>query len=207
MSKREELINALEEISLKNNSTIKSALEIAQKAHKDQLRDNGSSYLEEHIYPIALSIINRYKNSDNLITLLACALLHDVLEDSEITESEMRKIMGDEITEIVKVLTKSPKENAEGIPQSKKMVMNGIYLKRVINSTQESIILKLEDRLQNLTCITEESHLIKPEKYKRYIIETEQLFIPLAKKIDNHIPYERLLKKEITRLRNLFQIE
>ena len=196
MSKRVELINALKKISLENNSTIKSALEIAQKGHKDQLRDNGGSYLEQHIYPIALSIINRYKDSDNLVTLVSCALLHDVLEDTDIPESEMRKTMGDEITDIVKILTKSPEENAENQSQSIKMNMNEVYLNRVINSTQESIILKLEDRLQNLSCITNQTHLLKPEKYKRYIIETEKLFIPLSKKINNHIPYEKLLKQE-----------
>lgn len=207
MSKIEELNNCLKEISLDNNSTINSALEIAQRGHKDQLRDNGGSYLEEHIYPIALSIINRYKDSDNIVTLVSCALLHDVLEDSDIPESEIRKIMGDEITDIVKMLTKSPKENSEEMSQSQKMDMNSLYLNRVINSNQETIILKLEDRLQNLSCITNESHLLKPEKYKRYIVETENLFIPLTKKINNHIPYEKLLKKETERIKDLFDIE
>lgn len=207
MSKQKELINSLKQISLKNNSTIKSALGIAQRAHKDQLRDNGNSYLEEHVYPIALSIINRYKDSDNLVTLVSCALLHDVLEDSDTPESEMRKIMGDEITDIVKILTKSSEENAEGLSQSVKMDMNKVYLNRVMNFNQESIILKLEDRLQNLSCITEMSHLLKPDKYKRYIIETEKLFVPLARKINNHIPYEKLLKEETERVKKLFEIE
>lgn len=207
MSKHKELINSLKQISLENNSTIKSALEIAQRAHKDQLRDNGSSYLEGHIYPIALSVINRHKDSDNLVTLVSCALLHDVLEDSDIPESEMRKVMGNEITDIVKILTKSPKENAEGLPQSIKMDMNKVYLNRVMNFNQESIILKLEDRLQNLECTTKESILNKPEKFQRYIIETEKLFVPLARKINNHIPYEKLLKEETERVRKLFEIE
>lgn len=204
MLKRDELINSLKQISLESNPVIQSALDIAQSAHKDQLRDNGSSYLEEHIYPIAISILNRYKGDKEIVTLLSSAILHDVLEDSDYKESDMRERVGDNITNIVKKLTKSEEENASGQSEDIKMKMNGIYLERVTNSNRETIIIKLEDRLQNLSCITEKSYLLKPEKYKRYIIETEKLFIPLTNKIETDINYKQLLLDEIKRVEDLF---
>jgi len=207
MSNIDELVYLLKQISLDSNQVIKSALDIAQTWHKDQLRDNDSSYLEEHIYPIAISVLNRYKNDEQVVTLVSSAILHDVLEDSDYKESDMRERVGDEITDIVKNLTKSKDENASGLPEDIKMKMNGIYLERVINSNRETIIIKLEDRLQNLSCITEKSHLIKPEKYKRYITETETLFIPIAHNLNTHINYEKLLKEEIKRVKELFNRE
>ena len=204
MLKETELLKKLKHISLDSNPLIISALEIAQTGHKDQLRDNGGSYLEEHIYPIALSVLKRYTDDSKLETLLCCALLHDVLEDSDYKESDMRERVGNEITDIVKNLTKSEEENASGLSEDIKMEMNGRYLKRVINSNRETIIIKLEDRLQNLSCITKKSHLIKLEKYKRYIIETEKLFIPLTYKLEDSLNYKQLLLDEIKRIEKLF---
>lgn len=204
MLKQEELLKKLKQISQDSNPLIISALEIAQTAHKGQLRDNGSSYLEEHIYPIALSVLNRYKDDSKLDVLLCSGLLHDVLEDSDYKESDMRKRVGDEITDIVKNLTKSEEENASGLSEDIKMKMNGVYLKRVTNSNRETIIIKLEDRLQNLSCITQTTHLLKPDKYKRYIIETELLFIPLTLNLETHIDYKKLLIREMVRVRKLF---
>ncbi len=204
MLKRDELINSLKQISLDSNPVINSALEIAQSAHKNQLRDNGSSYLEEHIYPIAISVLNRYKDDKEVVTLISSAIIHDVLEDSDYKESNMRERVGDKITDIVKNLTKSQEENASGLSEDIKMKMNGIYLDRVINSNRETIIIKLEDRLQNLSCITDKTHLLKPDKYKRYIIETESLFIPLTYKLKEAVNYKQLLQDEIERIKVLF---
>jgi len=204
MLKQEDLLKKLKQISQDSNTLIISALEIAQTAHKDQLRDNGTSYLEEHIYPIAISVLNRYKDDSKLDVLLCSALLHDVLEDSDYKESDMKKRVGDEITNIVKNLTKSEEENASGLSEDIKMKMNGVYLKRVTNSNRETIIIKLEDRLQNLSCITQATHLLKPDKYKRYIIETELLFIPLTNNLETPIDYKKLLIGEISRVRKLF---
>lgn len=204
MLKRDELINSLKQISLDSNPVINSALEIAQSAHKNQLRDNGSSYLEEHIYPIAISVLNRYKDDKEVITLISSAILHDVLEDSDYKESNIRERVGDKITDIVKNLTKSQEENASGLSEDIKMKMNGIYLDKVINSNRETIIIKLEDRLQNLSCITDKTHLLKPDKYKRYIIETETLFIPLTYKLKEAVNYKQLLQDEIERIKVLF---
>lgn len=204
MYKRDKLISTLKQISKDSYPVIQSALEIAESSHKDQLRDNGNSYLEEHIYPIAISVLNRYKDDSKLDVLLCSALLHDVLEDSDYKESDMRKRVGDEITNIVKNLTKSKEENASGLSEDIKMKMNGVYLKRVTNSNRETIIIKLEDRLQNLSCITQTTHLLKPDKYKRYIIETELLFIPLTNNLETPIDYKKLLIGEISRVRKLF---
>jgi len=206
MVTKQEFLKILKSLNLDRNSIIKSSLELAEKGHKNQLRDNGNSYLEEHIYPLGVSIIERYKFQDNFLILLPCALLHDVLEDSEIKESEMKQKVGKQITNIVKILTKTDEENAEEISREEKMKLNEKYLKKVINSNGEAIIIKLEDRLQNLSCITKDTYIIKPEKYKIYAIETEKLFIPLAKKLGGTFDYEKLLNIEIDRINRLFNL-
>ncbi len=197
-------LNKIKDLSLDKDVKILNLIKLAKKAHLNQKRDNGNSYLEEHIFPCAISIIERYKEQENIVQLLAGILLHDVLEDSTVTEKEIEERVGREITDIVKILTKT-QEGREGMNQEEKIELNTRYLEKIKRSRKEAIIIKLEDRLQNISCITQETIHIKPKKYKRYAKETELIFLPLAKMIKNHINYTNLLKREISRVNELIR--
>jgi len=72
-----------------------------------------------------------------------------------------------------------------------------------MSSNEEAIIVKLYDRLANINCIMEDNVVLKPDKYKRYVLEVRNLFIPLAKKYK----FSKILteyEKEVDRIEKLF---
>lgn len=67
---------------LSNSSNVLQALELAELVHKQQIRDDGMPYLEQHIYPIICEVHTYFLETPVLETAVIVALLHDVLEES-----------------------------------------------------------------------------------------------------------------------------
>jgi (p)ppGpp synthase/HD superfamily hydrolase len=109
MVKKEELLKEIK----KNNvytDLVKKALKQASISHEGQVRDDGPSVLEGHIYPIAFSILKRYSGDDFLEGLVILALLHDTMEDDEnFDEETCLQIFNEKICGNVKKLTKDEK--------------------------------------------------------------------------------------------------
>lgn len=184
-------------------SLVRKAIKQAEKSHANQSRDDGSSNLYTHIYPVAYSILKRYKGEKNLEDLVILALLHDTMEDDEnFDNSVCFKIFNKSICENVKKLTKDERSfrNYSGsnkyVYELLKFFCNKEYIENVKDASEICKIVKLEDRLNNLRGIEKVGGSLKNF---RYIIESETLFISMAKKTKsfNYIP---LLKKEIKRL-------
>ncbi len=94
----------------------------------------------------------------------------------------------------VSLLTKKPEENVAEIPENKKTRINAKILKKLEYAPRSAQIVKLEDRLNNLSSFEKAN----TPKYVRYVKETEDLFIPFAKKT---IPlYKNLLIEQLNRL-------
>jgi GTP pyrophosphokinase len=80
-------------------SKVKSAAEFAEKAHAGVKRKSGGPYFK---HPEAVAkIVHDVKNSKMIAYLVAVAYLHDVVEDTDITIEEIRKIFGDLIANLV----------------------------------------------------------------------------------------------------------
>ncbi len=175
---------------------VRKALEQAVKSHGDQMRDDGSSVLEGHIYPITYSILKRYRGWDKLEELVILALLHDTMEDDKSFDKETCKsIFNDDICENVLKLTKR-KKGGKKLSQLSKYFRNKKYIGDFDGANEVCKIVKVEDRLNNLQSITEVG---LSTKNLRYVMETDTLFMDLAQEIHpfNYIP---LLEKEIDRL-------
>src|SRR5438445_2170262 len=107
-------------------------------------------------------------------TTIAAALLHDVVEDSDITLELLRKDFGNEVADLVDGLTKistlnfrsTAEEQAENY---RKLLMSVARDARVI-------IIKLADRLHNMRTLDP----LPPEKRRRIALETRELYAPLA---------------------------
>ena len=84
---KEDLISIIEnEAKIRIDSTLESAFEMVEEVHSGIKREDGkSSFLETHVYPVTLDVINHYKNTTKLLTTLqiSSAILHDVMEDNE----------------------------------------------------------------------------------------------------------------------------
>lgn len=168
----------------------------AVKSHTGQKRDSGMPYLEEHIFPIVVSVLQKYKKEEFVEDLLLTCILHDVIEDDEnVSIKELTSVFGEKIISYVLYLTKTPVENAHGKTQEEKAKINRAVLERLKNAPQLVQIAKLEDRLSNISCIK----AIDKPKFVRYVDETKESYISFAK-IVNQPLYVHLLNEQVERL-------
>jgi len=169
--------------------TVRHAYEVAANSHFGQKRDEGTPYIV-HPVRVAVSLVDEL----NLYsaTLVCSALLHDVIEDSDVTREAIRQMFNDEIAEIVWLLTK-----LEEVRLSE-------YLARIEAAAHTGApIVKLCDRLDNLRSV---AHTPKLEKKRRYIRTTEDLYLPMAARTNRYLHDELRRWLEVARA-DLMRIE
>jgi len=196
---KEELLSQMSEI--KESDNVKKALDLACKAHKGQLREGGGSYLTEHVYLVTSLLFDEYKNDPRINDLVTISLLHDVVEDGGFKIANIKSLFGNNISESVALLSKTLEEDDSSLSQDEKYIVNQNYLLR-LSENIDAVIVKLFDRLANINSILEDSVASKHEKYLRYIRETKNLYIPLAKKY-NFKKIEKKFEDEINRIEKL----
>lgn len=187
---------------IKDSDNFSKALDLASRVHEEQLREGGGSYLTEHVYLVTSLLFDDYKNDPNIVDLVTISLLHDVVEDGGVKITEIKNLFGDKISESVALLSKTDEEDNPSLSQDEKYIVTQNYLLR-LSENNNAVIVKLFDRLANINSILEDSVILKHEKYQRYIKETKNLFIPLAKRYN----YSKMVKKfeeEIDRIEKLF---
>ena len=189
---QDELIAELSRRNLIPNFLIVKALNQAIRSHYSQKRDDGASYLGQHVFPVTKSIIEYCDESGISATpeLIAGALLHDTLEDDEdLTDEDFLASFGETVFGIVKPLSKTDYKSYPGeTKEEKKKALNKEYYPEIESAPNESKIIKLADRLNNLSCI----HLSpKQGKMDFYIEETKEFYLPFAEKVSEYF-YDRI---------------
>lgn len=121
----------------------------AEEKHEGQQRRGGDPYIT-HPREVA-NIISSITNNPDMI---AAALLHDVLEDTNTTESEMKSIFGPTITSLVVELTNDPA--ADNNPD--KSVKDNYLIKKMNRMSEEAFTIKLADRLHNVNSAITTKH-------------------------------------------------
>ena len=154
------------------NKLIRKAFDIALDAHKDQRRKSGEPYIY-HPIEVAKIVANEIGLG---ATSIACALLHDVIEDSEYTYEDLKKIFGKNIADIVNGLTKISVMNQQNIS-----VQSENYRKLLLTLSEDFrvILIKIADRLHNMRTL-ESMH---PVKQKKIAAETAYIYAPLAHRL------------------------
>ena len=146
------------------------AYEVAKHAHDGQTRDEGTPYIV-HPIRVAVSVVDELNIYSP--TLICSALLHDVIEDSDVTREDIGRMFGEEIAEVVWLLTK-----LEEVRLSE-------YLARIETAAHTGApLVKLCDRLDNLRSVV---HTPRIEKIRRYIRTTEDLYLPLAARTNRYL--------------------
>ena len=110
-------------------SIVDFAYEFARKAHTGEKDDSGRDYFDAHVAKVYL-IVNLVNQEPEI---LCAALLHDVLENTEVTEEMLRKKFGDKITGLVLEVTKKS---------------HGVFPRL---KSRDAILIKFADRLSNLS--------------------------------------------------------
>ena len=151
---------------------IDEAFVFAYEKHKGQKRASGESYI---IHPIEVAkIVNQFYVDENS---LIAALLHDVLEDTQTTEEEIKEKFGEDVLFLVKALTKISKIKYKSTEENqadnfRKMIV-------AMASDLRVILIKLADRLHNMRTIC----YLNEEKQKRIARETLDIYAPIAHRL------------------------
>lgn len=160
----EELCLALpESIGTDGRNLVRDAFELARDAHKDQFRKGGQPYIL-HPISVALVIIREMRQKD--AALVAAALLHDVVEDTDYTIEDIRDRFGADVAFLVGAVTKPDKAQ----------VANFKHILGSVKGDVRVLLLKLSDRLHNMRTLD----TMRPEKQWKISSETRFFFAPLA---------------------------
>jgi guanosine-3',5'-bis(diphosphate) 3'-pyrophosphohydrolase len=155
-----------------NIPLIRKAYEFSDRAHAGQLRETGDPYIE-HCLEVAFILAEQHMDS----TTIAAGLLHDVVEDTQVTIEEIQKEFGDEIAHMVNGLTK-----LSGLTYKSTSEKQVDYFRKMILSMSEDIrviIIKLADRLHNMSTIDP----LPPDRKQPIAIETREIYAPLAHRL------------------------
>ena len=176
-AKYEELLAACRQnspLTQKQEDEIFRAFSLAKKAHSGTRRKSGEPYI---FHPLAVALIAVQEVGLGPIAVV-CALLHDVVEDTDITLDQIRTIFGDRVAVIVDGVTKI--EDVL-IMQSTESKQAENYRKILLSMCNDAyvIFLKLCDRLHNMRTLGS----MKDTKKLAISSETQYLYIPLAHRL------------------------
>ena len=145
------------------------ALRYSSSAHRGQKRMSGEDFIS-HSIAVALILAEQLLDT----TSIAAALLHDVVEDSDVRTEDIAREFGPEIAGIVDGLTKISHLSFRSTAEEQ--VEN--YRKLLLSIARDArvIIIKLADRLHNMRTL---EHL-SPERRERIALETREIYAPLA---------------------------
>ncbi len=176
-AKYDELIEAcraLKTLTPEEESNIFRAFQMAKKAHAGTRRKSGEPYI---FHPLAVGLIAA-KEVGLGPTAIISALLHDVVEDTDITLDELRMVFGDRVARIVDGVTKI--EDVMLLQQSESKQAEN-YRKILLSMCNDAyvIFLKICDRLHNMRTLGS----MKDTKKLIIASETSYLYIPLAHRL------------------------
>jgi GTP pyrophosphokinase len=177
---------------------LRRAYLLAESSHRGQLRKSGEPYIT---HPLAVTLILAELGAET--TTLTASLLHDTVEDTEVTLDQVRAEFGEEVCYLVDGVTKLEKVDygAAAEPETfrKMLVATGNDV-RVMS-------IKLADRLHNMRTLG----VMRPEKQARIAEVTRDVLIPLAERLGvqvlkaelEDLVFEILHPEEFTRTRRL----
>ncbi|KQX12782.1 kinase [Streptomyces sp. Root431] len=151
-------------------AVLRRAYVLAESSHRGQFRKSGEPYIT---HPLAVTLILAELGAET--TTLTASLLHDTVEDTEVTLDQVRREFGDEVAYLVDGVTKVEKIDygAAAEPETfrKMLVATGDDV-RVMS-------IKLADRLHNMRTLG----VMRPEKQARIAKVTRDFLIPLAERL------------------------
>lgn len=186
----------------KNIQIIKDAYQLAKEKHEGQLRKSGEPYINHPLH-VAL-LLSEYNTGPQTI---AAGLLHDVVEDTDVTLDYVKERFGEDVAKIVDGVTKISKLKY----MTKEKVLAKSHQKILLAMAKDVrvILVKLVDRLHNMRTMQFQS----PEKQKRIAQETLDLYAPLAHRLGMYrlkaeledLSYKYTNPEEYTRIFNMIK--
>ena len=173
ISKYEQLEEKLKTYVKKEDlEDIKKAFEFADIKHFGQKRNSGEKYI---IHPLNVAYILSEIHADS--KTIEAALLHDTIEDCDVSYEELENLFGVEVAKLVESITKINKLNFNGATEA--LIAN--QRKILVGMTEDVrvIILKLADRLHNMRTLW----ALSEKRQKANAKETLDIFTPIAHRL------------------------
>lgn len=155
-----------------NIDLITRAYLCAKKQHEGQFRKSGEPYLV-HLTSVAY-ILAQLRTGP---TTIAAGLLHDVIEDCELTRDEMKAMFGEEVTMLVEAVTKI--SNLKFRDEKEYQASNHRKIFIAMAKDVRVILIKLSDRLHNMRTL----QYMREDKQKRIAAETLEVYAPIAHRL------------------------
>ena len=152
-----------------NEDLIRRAYDYGLRMHEGQFRKSGEPYFT---HPVAVAAILTEQRLDD--ATIVTALLHDTIEDTKSTYTEVARLFGDEVAELVDGVTKLT--NLQLSSTESKQAENFRKLFMAMSKDLRVILVKLGDRLHNMRTIKS----MRSEKQAQKARETMEIFAPLA---------------------------
>jgi GTP diphosphokinase / guanosine-3',5'-bis(diphosphate) 3'-diphosphatase len=156
----------------KDVAVLQKAYVFSARAHKGQVRRSGEPYLS---HPLEVAAMLADMNLDR--TTLVAALLHDVLEDTDVTAAEVREAFGKEVLALVEGVTKISRVQ-EASPEARRAET----IRKIILAMTDDlrvIFIKLADRIHNLKTLK----FLDEEKQRQIARETLEIYAPIANRL------------------------
>jgi GTP pyrophosphokinase len=175
----ESLLEALPDLSPGDRLLIERAYRKAEAAHDGQLRKSGEPYFT-HCIEVALILAEMKLDAE----AIAAALMHDLIEDTEVTFDQIKDEFGRGVAEIVDGVTKFKtlaKTSVDGVARAKND-RELEYIRKMamaMGNDVRVVIVKLADRLHNMRTLG----YMSPERQRAIAQETLDIFAPLANRL------------------------
>lgn len=158
--------------SEKDINQMKKAYVFAARAHKGQTRRSGEPYLSH-----PLEVANMLADMKLDHTTLVAGLLHDVLEDTDITAADVRENFGQDVADLVEGVTKISRVQ-ESSPEVRQAETIRKIIMAMINDLRV-IFIKLSDRIHNLKTLK----FLPDDKQRQIAKETLDIYAPIANRL------------------------
>ena len=169
----QDVINKRKEHSRRvDTKLIMKAYNLANEKHKDQKRSSGEPYI---IHPLNVAYILADIGLDE--STISAALLHDVVEDTDVTDEVLRKEFGNEIADMVAGVTKLSNIQFASVEEQQAEDYRKMFL--AMGKDIRVILIKLADRLHNMRTLK----YLKRDRQIANAKETMDLYAPLANRL------------------------
>jgi GTP pyrophosphokinase len=162
-------------------SQLQSAYHFSEQAHEGQFRKSGEPYIS---HPLAVANILAQWHLDT--QALTAALLHDVMEDTSVTKSEISRNFGKPVAELVDGVSKLDKIEFETHAEAQAENFRKMLL--AMARDVRVILIKLADRLHNMRTL----EAVESEQKRRIARETLEIYAPIANRLGLNSIYQEL---------------
>ena len=166
----EDIINELKNHNKYGLENVQKAYKLAEEKHRGVYRQSGEPYITHPLW-VAQNLLDMQVWDPDMI---CAALLHDAIEDSDLTKQEIATDINPAVADLVDGVTKIRRMNfnskhSQNLANTRKIVTG-------LNEDYRIIIIKLADRLHNMRTLEYKT----PEKQLENALETLEIFVPLA---------------------------